>query len=670
MSPVRGDLLWREQTQTLLRGKLERGRERLQGVKLKAWLALKARWRALVRRAAADIHPWKDKPISATLLKERPYDGFRVENIVFESIPGWKVGLNLFLPPHREGAPRPRPVICPCGHGPKWQDDHQIPPQILARHGFAAALFDMPMFGEKRRDNNHFIQGSQAQMAGIWSNFFFLIDALRVADYLETRRDLDFSRGMGVTGVSGGGYATLFLAQLDKRIRAIAPACCVAPFGAHIIEGLYTGCPENFIRGQAGTGFDFHHLLALAAPMPCLVLGGSQDSLFRQQIVRRSVAEIARIYQLEGAAERLRLFMDDCPHKYTARMANRAALWMRRWLNDDTAGRDLGCGPLLAEKDLDCGTADSTDGILQVTRRTVARLKRNRSTDVSAAAIRRVFGLAAKCPAPRLRPIPRETEWGYPQLRRAVLTSPGDIPLPWIEAEYPSAHPGVAVCFGEDDPFDFLRQNGGLFGLCQRVVAVSLRGFGELEPRPSDYDLYNWCSIDRALADMIFLCGGSAMGQQIGDALRALDAVIARTRNGEIMVVGRGEAALPALFAALLRRRVKRVVLDSFLCGFEALATVPAPRWKRYAYVDRVLTAFDLPDLLRRRTDKRFLLVNACDANKQPLKKPAALRLYGNKSKNLEVRAGLESANLCDLIQQWRTRFMVNGSQASAKRRA
>ncbi len=276
-------LAWREQAQAKARALLRSRRDRLAGASLAEWQAVKTEWRAFVLDRCAAAFEYAGQPIEARLLTETTYDGFRVQNIAFESMPGWQVGLNLFLP-LKDGPYVP--VICPCGHGPKWQDDHQIPPQVLARHGFAAALFDMPMFGEKAHHNDHFIQGSQAGMLGMWSNAFFLVDALRTADYLQTRADIDFSRGMGVTGVSGGGVATMYLGIVDPRVRAMAPVCSVVPFGGHLVEGLYTGCPENYMNGQAALGLDLDHLVCLAAPLPCLVIGGDEDELFRPAQVR------------------------------------------------------------------------------------------------------------------------------------------------------------------------------------------------------------------------------------------------------------------------------------------------------------------------------------------------------------------------------------------------
>jgi len=204
------DLVWRTQVQRQVAALIARDPASEESLDAAAWRLLKDERIERIRSALERVidperNGWRAAAPAARHVAVRNGDGFRVENLVFAAFGSWEVGLNLFLP---VGAGPFVPVLCPCGHGPKWQDDHQIPPQVLARHGFAAALFDMPMFGERRRQNDHFVQGAQLAMTGRWSNELFLVDAVRTADYLETRDDITFDYGMGVTGVSGGGLAT------------------------------------------------------------------------------------------------------------------------------------------------------------------------------------------------------------------------------------------------------------------------------------------------------------------------------------------------------------------------------------------------------------------------------------------------------------------------------
>jgi len=632
-------LLWREQVQSKGSTLLAQGRRRLQQALPDEWPALKAHWKdfllSFIKANAGELLQESRPPVAAAVLSERQYDGFRVQNIVFESAPGWQVGLNLFLP--LSDGPYV-PIVCPCGHGPKWLSDHQIPPQILARHGFAAALFDAPMFGEKESNNNHFIQGSQAAMVGLWSNLFFLLDAMRTADYLETRDDINFARGMGVTGVSGVGFTTHYMEQLDERVKAIAPVCSVHSLQGHIIDGLYTGCPENFMNGQLRAGLDFDDLLCLAAPTPCLIIGGKEDEMFRPERMQQSVDKAKLVYEVESTPDRIALFLDQSPHNYTALMAIETAAWMRRWLCADTSPVEIIEAQLVPDADLNCGTAATTQGIFDFVQHEVERLHQTRSNDVSNEAISKLFDLSLEPPRFEVEDIRAPNDWGYERLggngslKMAVLHGP-EIPIPLLELNSPAAPPGTLICFSENNKFDALRQNGGFFGLRHRIITADLRGFGELTPEPVPYDIFGWCGIDRALCDVLSLCGETAIGAQIQDALRVLE----WAGDKEAVLYGQGEAALPALFAGVLHPSVTKIVLDSFLCSFEMLATAPSPAWLRYSYIPDVLKHLDLPALLQR-SDKQFLLLNPCDGNKHHLDEPAAARLYGSDVAHMTVQ--------------------------------
>ena len=116
-------------------------------------------------------------------LNSRQVSGFerqhyRVENVIFESLPGWEVNGSLYLPVDAE-PPYP-PVVVPVGHTGKQFEPYQIPAQVFARCGYAALLFDPPgQAGEKRSGNDHFRDGVRCYLTGHTSNRYFVIDALR-----------------------------------------------------------------------------------------------------------------------------------------------------------------------------------------------------------------------------------------------------------------------------------------------------------------------------------------------------------------------------------------------------------------------------------------------------------------------------------------------------------
>jgi hypothetical protein len=648
-----GESLWREQAQKHLRRMLAKGAPDWHHLTREGWQKQKVRWQCFLGEALRSLRDIGRPAIQPISLNEKEYTGFRLQRIVLEAVPGWTVGLSLFLP---SGKGPFVPVLCPCGHGPKWNDDHQVAPQVLSRNGFAAALFDMPMFGERARDNDHFIQGPQSLMAGLWSGFYFLVDIVRVADYLMTRADIDASAGIGVTGVSGGGMATMFMPSVDPRVRAIAPVCCTSPLGAHVVDGLYTGCQENYMEGQAAAGLDLQHLLCLAAPTPCLAMAGRDDPLFRPAGVERATEEARKAYALEDASERFAVYVEPCGHRYTATMAREAVGWFRRWLAGERNPQPVVSSVTpLTQADLDCGTAGITAGMRQLTVREAERLSLNRRPQTDDSALRDVLRIDVRRPRIRVCDVPPPSSWGPSTMRRRVVESHNDLPLPALDVVTDAAPSGTILAVGEDGPLEALRQKGGLGMLRRRMIGADLRGYGELAPEAADYDIYGWCSIDRALGDLLLLSGETALGQQTRDALRLIDyAIQSGSSPDELTLYGRGAPAWPLAFAGILHPDVRRIVIDSALASFHALATSASPTWNRYHFLPHVLKLFDLPDLLRLRTDKRFLLIDPIDAAGSRLSEAAATSLHGRPPAEhlaLRIRAGADLAG--GIVDAW-----------------
>jgi len=647
-------LLWREQVQVRA-AELVRAGTRWRDPGGPTWQAEKKRKRAFIRHALAPIRATPPVPLRARTIGGQNYDAFRVERVVFEAMPDWIVGLTLFLP---VGTGPFRPVLCPCGHSDKSFDSHQLPPQVFARSGFAAALFDMPSFGERWKENDHFVQGAQTLLAGVWSNLFFLIDCIRAGDYLQTRPDIDFSRGMAVTGVSGGGFATMYMAHLDDRVSVIAPVCSLDPLMGHVAGGLYTACPENYMEGAAAAGLDFPDTIAVASPLPCLVMAGTRDELFHRMDVEQAFEGIRAAYEAEHVANRVRLFFDDCPHAYTLPMANEAAQWIGRWLDRTDPFEPVGSVDLLPARDLDCATGETTGTMWGFVKTECSRLRAARAqgnaapsgADFPEQKLRRLLKLPSDPSPDRIQAVPAPLRWGRQGLQRWILHS-DDLPVPLL-----------TLSGAGDDPHDVLLvTDGGKHAALrafatpptfERLFAADIRGFGELEPEPTDYDTHPWCSVDRALWDLLFLCGRTALGEQTRDVLRATDFVRAQGAGPERLILyGQGEAALPVLFASLLCPEVQRVCLHGFLCSFSALVKVQSPLWKRYSFLPHVLKHFDIPELLAGVDSKRFLLINPLDGAKRSLDEKTARRLYGEDGEHLKIVVG--DANPLQTLKDW-----------------
>ncbi|MCU0500294.1 MAG: acetylxylan esterase, partial [Anaerolineae bacterium] len=257
--------------------------------------------------------------------------GYRLENVLFDSFPGWQVNATVYVP--LDFAPPFPAVVIPVGHSGKQFENYQLPAQYFARCGYLAVLFDPPgQASEKRPGNDHFIDGVRPYLVGETSSRYLVTDALRCIDYLATRPDVDLSRGVAMTGVSGGGTTTTLATLLDDRITVAGPSCCLAPLADLDITQCYAGCPETHMWRRYAEGVDEVDLLCAATPTPLLLMAGEFDEVFRIADTRRLAEAVAGFYQHVGARERFAFFVDRAGHSYSLTQAREFARFMNRWL--------------------------------------------------------------------------------------------------------------------------------------------------------------------------------------------------------------------------------------------------------------------------------------------------------------------------------------------------
>lgn len=160
--------------------------------------------------------PTEKTPLNARITGTLERDGYRVEKLIYESLPRFYVTANLYLP--TTGSPPYPAVLGASGHSAngKAMEAYQRVWISLAKRGFVVLAWDPPGQGERYeyfdavRGKPRFGSTAEHTMAGVQclltgSNFarYELWDAVRGLDYLLTRPDVDPKR-IGVAGNSGG----------------------------------------------------------------------------------------------------------------------------------------------------------------------------------------------------------------------------------------------------------------------------------------------------------------------------------------------------------------------------------------------------------------------------------------------------------------------------------
>lgn len=551
-------------------------------------------------------------PVRATPISHFDKDGYHLENLLFDSYPGWQVNATVYVPLDYD-PPFPA-VVIPVGHSGKQFENYQLPAQFFARCGYLAVLFDPPgQAGEKQSGNDHFRDGVRCYLVGETSSQYFVADALRCIDYLETRADVDLSRGVAMTGVSGGGTTTTLAALLDDRIAAAGPSCCLSSLSDLDITQCYSGCPETHMYGRYTEEIDEVDLLCAAVPKPTLLMAGEYDEVFRIEDTRRLAGEVRRFYDKLGASDRFDFFVDQAGHAYTLTQARQFVRFMNRWLLGEP-NRSL--PDLLDETfvldpypEIQCHPRQDVNiRSLTLDRANELKTFRDRDAERIRSAVRTLSGVEEAIQTPQAITGEPFRVWTH-TWQQILLQPEAGIELP-ATFFYP-IEGATAVLLHLDDQHRnrLLYRHGSLARAAhflQReapgfaVLSVDLRGLGDSAPAMYPYEVASWGGIDRYLAYASAALGDPLLSMRIRDTLATLAYLRSRSEivPGSIMVSGCGLAGIVALHAAAIDDKVKGVVVWDCPVSFKALLEAEDYIWPADAFLPNVLLHYDLPELV------------------------------------------------------------------------
>jgi hypothetical protein len=153
---------------------------------------------------------------------------------------------------------------------------------------------------------------------------------IRALDYLETRPDVDKTR-FGVTGRSGGGAYSWYIAALDERIKAAAPTAGITTLRNHVVDGCVEGhCDCMFMNNTYR--WDYDKVAALVAPRALCIVNTDKDNIFPIDGVFKIYQSTRRIYKLLGAEKNIGLQIAEGPHADTQPLNTGEFHWMSRFL--------------------------------------------------------------------------------------------------------------------------------------------------------------------------------------------------------------------------------------------------------------------------------------------------------------------------------------------------
>jgi hypothetical protein len=284
-------------------------------------------------------------------------EGFVAEKLHFQSRPGLYVTGNLYLP--KKIAGRLPTILYVCGHGRVAKDGVSYGNKVhyqhhgawFARNGYACLLIDTLQLGEIE-GIHHGTYGVRKPGAGAkgtagpdfdqmwwWNSRGYTpagVEAwncVRALDYLETRPEVDASR-FGVTGRSGGGAYSWWIAAIDERIKAAVPVAGITDLENHVVDGCVEGHCDCMYTVNTYR-WDYAQVAALVAPRPLLITNSDKDTIFPLSGVARLHGKVRDIYHLYGKDGNLGLQISEGPHKDTQELQIAAFHWFNRFLKNE-----------------------------------------------------------------------------------------------------------------------------------------------------------------------------------------------------------------------------------------------------------------------------------------------------------------------------------------------
>ena len=268
-------------------------------------------------------------------------EGYAIEKVIFESLPGFNVTANVYRPNHAGRYPG---ILLQAGHTQEGKPEGQRLAANLALKGFVVLAFDPVGQGEREQTYDrrvdrplagwsvpeHIQAGAQSLLIGESVARYFIWDAKRALDYLSGRPEVDPER-LGAVGCSGGGALTTFIGALDPRVKVVAPACYINSYRL-----LFAGPDpdsEMSLPNFLSSGLDMADFVELSAPTPWLLLATAGD-YFTPAGARLVYEEAHRWFNLYGAADSLKYFVGGGPHGTPLETRQEIYQWMIRWLKD------------------------------------------------------------------------------------------------------------------------------------------------------------------------------------------------------------------------------------------------------------------------------------------------------------------------------------------------
>lgn len=570
-------------------------------------------------------------PLTPRIAKTTTRQGYRIENILFQSRPDFWVTGNLYVP---TGLTTSAPaIVMPRGHfdPDRMTGDYQQICFDFVQAGFIVLSFDPVGQGPRRQQWStpgaefdslfstsleHALIGNKLALLGESSAGWFAWDAMRAVDYLLTRPDVDPAK-IGCADHSDNGSETSLFCAMDERIACAA--LHAARFGhrwpVDPATWIVLDDTQEYLPGAATFGIDICDTFAAILPRPMLVTIENLDGGFDS-----AAAHLRTRYTEAGVPAKFRLASADAGESWPQRLRLETVAWFARWFQTGrTPTTETDVTPSTGLREPAPGKS-----IYTLIREHAANLP---PATTSIAKVRQFIrpGTPSKDPAAILH---SETTSGLRVDHLELPSEPG-IRLP-ASLFHPARPNGKVVVYvsgdvtaldpsgGDNDPEppppDTTAERIAKKGYT--VLALDVRGIGTTAPRQPRRGFrvpyHHLLNRDMAFNMMAWSLGDSLFAMRVRDVLHAVEFA---APLGEVWLAGKDMGAPWAIFAASLDPRVHTVITQNGL-----------PSWRSLLDQDRydqassqipwgVLKEFDIPQVAALLAPRRLVVLNDIAVN-------------------------------------------------------
>ncbi len=555
-------------------------------------------------------------------------NGFSVEKIVFESVPGRYVTAHLYLP---ENTVHPVPAcIEMCGHGLNGKGNGSITAVRMALNGIAVMVVDPIAQGERLQlindEGQTLIRGVTTEHTLLNPAFNLLGSSLavqefwdnsRAMDYLQSREEIDKDK-IGAYGFSGGGTQAAYLMALDARVKV----GCVGLFFSSRertleLQGASDGCQQIPYEGQKR--LEIADLVMLMAPKPVIVLDGKYDFVDHWGALN-GFDEMQKCYAALGCPENVAQYYAEDGHALPLDVQVKLTEWFKKGLFEETTP-DLFAEasvpvPDWKKEEMQCTVSGQVNlaykDALSIMDEVSAKMRElsperesfcQQDESVISRKMLDLLGLEDFQEEIEIVPTGRSSLRDFEEYRYQ-LNCKGQMPVAcviWVPLTVTEnslveihLHERGKAWFLDDLSKRDAVSNGNI------LVAADFRGVGELE----DLYLYNytkyWNKEYRAAAVGMHL-GRPLMGQRVADLHTLLNfcQLHEKLQGHAITIVADGLYGPVVMHSAYLDQRIRSARLSNCVKTWESYLTNPMQRDMYSNVLYGALKYYDLQDLIR-----------------------------------------------------------------------